>query len=214
MSKAPKKVSNTVIAIVTSRKGNLMIAGDRRASWGYHYAQSMDVPKINKKENVLLGATGHGDMCSLFVDDGGFDIPEKKVKSVNSYMFHIFKPAVVKFLISQGYGNKSKEDKTNLSLPPGMFCEIVVGIEGEAWSMIIENPCSEASDILAGHVSLGRVSIPYATGCGGHGTADGIIRYEIKRKGYLTKADLRAILEVVADISPGVDDKIDIIESD
>lgn len=208
--KPDKKISNTCIAIIKNRQGKLLMAGDRRSSWGYHYAQSMDIPKINKKDGVLLGATGHGDMCSLFVDDGGFEIPEQNVKLTAKYMYHIFKPAVIKFLLNQGYGY-SKDRQTHLKLPPGTYCEVVIGISGEAWSMTIENPCLEESEFLEGHVSVGRVSIPYATGCGGHGTADAILRYELKRKGYITKEELRQALEIVADISPGCDDEIDII---
>jgi len=207
-----KKISNTVIALVKNKKGKLMIAGDRRSSWGYHYAQSMEIPKINKKNNILLGATGNGDMCSLIVDDGGLEFPEKEVDSVTTYMYHVLRPSVLKFLINQGYGYKDKYSK--LELPPGMFCEIVLGIEGEAWSLIIDNPFSEDSDQLGGNISLGRVSVPYTTGCGGHGTADAPILYEIRKKGYVTKEELKMILEVVADIAPGCDGKIDIITAD
>lgn len=205
------KKSSTVIAICKNKKGKLMIAGDRRVSWGYHFAQSMEVPKISQKDGILLGATGHGDLCALFVEDGGFEIPEQKTSHTNTFMYHIFKPAVRKFLIGQGYGYKDKDRGEILRFPPDMYCEVVLGINGEAWSMIIQNPMGEDSNEMAGDISVGRVSIPYATGCGGHGTADAIIRYEVMKKGYITKDELKSALEIVADISPGVGQPIDVI---
>lgn len=209
-----KRKSMTVIAVCKNKKGKLMMGGDRRVSWGYHFSQSMEVPKISKKDGILLGATGTGDLCSLFVEDGGFEIPEREVKHINKYMYHIFKPAVMKFLVNQGYGHKDQHKAPRLELPPDFYCEVVIGIDGECWSMVIENPMPDDSSVLAGHVSIGRVSVPYATGCGGHGTADAIIKYEIQKKGYITKDEFKTALEVVADISPGCDGRIDILLED
>lgn len=205
----------TVIAVCKNRTGKLMMAGDRRDSTGWHYAQVMEVPKINKKNGLLIGATGSSDLCSLFVDDDAFEVPERKVKSVNKYMHHIFKQEVVSFLVKQLYGRKDKETVTpTLLIPPNKSCEVVIGIDGETWILTIDNALPEAVDSLLGHLALFRVSSPYSTGCGGQGTPDGIFKYLLRTKGYITEKDLRTTLEIVAEISPGCNDTIDVIKED
>lgn len=208
--KPEKRISSTCIAVIRNRKGKLVIAGDRRCSWGYSFSQSMEFPKINKKDNILLGATGSGDMCSLFVEDGGFTFPERKVKCLNSYMYHSVKPAVHRFLLNQKYGNKD-----TLLLPPDTFVEVVIGIEGQVWSLIVQNPLSEGShEQFAGSIDIGRIpSIPYVTGCG-RSSAYSILMYELKRTGYLTHQHLKDALAITAEISPGCDGVIDIMSED
>jgi len=186
-----------------------MIAGDRRCSWGYGFAQSMEFPKINKKEGILLGATGSGDMCSLFVEDGGFKFPEKKTKCLNTYMYHTVKPAVHRFLIGQKFGKKDE-----LMLPPDCYVELVIGIEGQVWSLIVQNPLEGTKEHFAGTIDIGRIpSIPYVTGCG-RSTAYGILLYELKKTGYLTKDILKIVFEITGQVSPGCDSVCDILTED
>ena len=203
-----KRKSNTVIAICKRRDGKLMIAGDRRCSWGYSMAQSMEFPKVNKKDNILLGATGHGDLCSLFVEDGGFKFPERKVKCVNSYMYHTVKPAVHRFLIGQKYGNKGE-----MALPPDTYVGIIVGIDDQVWELIISNPL-EGGHHFAGDISIGRIpAIPYAVGCGGLTTLS-VMNYILKTKKYLTKKDLEDSVQMAIDMSPGCGGECDVITQD
>lgn len=207
--KPEKRMSSTCIAIIKNRKNKLVIAGDRRCSWGYSFAQSMEFPKINKKDNILLGATGDGDMCSLFVEDGGFKFPEKRVKCLNTYMYHTVKPAVHRFLLAQNYGKKG-----DLLLSPGTYVEVVIGIEGQVWSLTIQNPLPEGVEHMAGDISLGRIpSIPYVTGCG-RGSAYSVLKYIKKTRGIITKEDLLAAMEITAEISPGCDNVIDVMVAD
>ncbi len=207
--KPEKKISNTCIAIVKNRKGKLMIAGDRRCSWGDSFAQSMEFPKISKKDNILLGATGSGDMCSLFVEEGGFQFPEKRTRCLNTYMYHTVKLAVHRFLLGQKYG---KNDE--LMLPPGTYVEIVIGIEGQVWSLVVQNPLKEDTAHFAGSIDLGRIpSIPYVTGCG-RSVAYGILMYELRKTGYITKDILKDTFEITGQVSPGCDSICDIIIED
>ncbi len=206
-----KKTSHTVIAICKLQNGKLAIAGDRRCSWGFHMAQSMEFSKINKKDNILVGATGTGDLCELFVETGGFSFPEKRVKCINSYMFHTLKPAVHKFLVNQKMGEKNE-----LRLSPGSYVEVVIGIEKQVWSLIVHNPLDEAiahADPFAGEISLSRIpAIPYATGCGGV-PALAVLNYIKHKQGFLTKDDLREAMVQAAFLSPGCDDVFDILVS-
>jgi hypothetical protein len=203
-----KRKSGTVIALVKDRQGRLVMGGDRRSSWDMSFSQTMDIPKINNKGGVLLGATGGGDLCSLFVDIGGFQIPEKTVKCVSTYMYHTFKPAVHKFLLNQKNSHKGE-----LALSPGAYVEVVIGIEGTAWSMLVHNPLSGDTDIFAAEISLGPIAVPYATGCG-RDTTYGILHYELARKGYLTQQILRDAIEVTNKISPGCGGGVDILTED
>jgi hypothetical protein len=207
MSKPDRKKSMTCIAIAKNKSGKLMIAGDRRSSWGWSKAEEMEVPKINKKDGILLGATGNGDLCSLFVEDGGFNIPEKKTDCINTYMYHVFKKAVHKFLMSQYFSTKDV-----LALPPDSYVEVVIGIEGQAWSLTVLNPL-EDSDHYAVEIMVSRVTLPYTTGCGGI-PALAVLKHEKNKKGYLTKQDLEDSVKIAGQISPGCDEKVDIIIGD
>lgn len=208
-----KKMSQTCIAIVKLRNGKLAIAGDRRCSWGFHMAQSMEFSKINKKNNILLGATGTGDLCELFVETGGFNFPEKRVKCINSYMFHTVKPAVHRFLLSQKY----EHDKGKIALSPGSYVEVIIGIERQVWSLVVHNPLEEHiahADPFAAEISLGRIpALPYATGCGGI-PALAVLNYIKQKQGFITKEDLKQALVQAAFLSPGCDDQIDTIVED
>lgn len=206
--KPEKRKSNTVIAICKRRDGKLMIAGDRRASWGFSMAQSMEFPKVNKKDNILLGATGHGDLCSLFVEDGGFKFPERKVKCLNAYMYHNVKPAVHRFLIGQKYGTKD-----TMSLPPDAYVAVVIGIDDQVWELCVSNPLEDGHH-FAGDISLGRIpAIPYATGCGGLTTLS-VMNYILKKKKHLTKQDLEEAVQMAIEMSPGCGGKCDVITQD
>lgn len=203
-----RKTSHTCIAICKNKQGKLMIAGDRRSSWGWDKAESMEVPKISKRDNILMGATGSGDLCSMFVDEGIFHIPEKKTESMNTYMFHTFKKAVHKFMISQTFSQKD-----NLVLSPDSFVEVVIGIEGEVWSLIVNNPLPDSHANFASEIQIQRVSTPYATGCGGI-PALAVMKYEKKKQGYLTKQNLKDAVEIAAEISPGCDNVVDVLVAD
>lgn len=203
----------TVIAVVKNKQGKLMMGADRRLTIGYHYAQDMETPKISKKNGMLFGATGNGALCSLFVEEDAFDVPDKDIKSINRYMYYIFKDKVIDFLINQGYGFKNKHTGERIiKLPPDTGCEVVICIENQVWCMSLENHLEDEYSECS--VSLERISAPYSTGCGGHGTPDSVFKYILQTKGYITKQDLHTTLEIVAEISPGCNDKIDILVSD
>lgn len=204
----------TVIAVVKNKQGKLMMGGDRRSSMGWHYSQSMETPKISKKNGILVGATGSGGLCNLLVAKGGFKLPKCQPEyDVDFYMYNIFKPKLDNFLRRHGYINTTGA----LDAPPGHAIELVLGVKNEVWSVGIgreDSSFNEPPPHMGIILDMDRMSSPYATGCGGHGTADAIFRFMMLEKKYITKDELEKALKVVADISPGVDDNIDILVGD
>lgn len=192
----------TCIAICKDKNNRLMIAGDRRSSWGWHKAQSMPKPKISSRSNVLLGATGDGFLCSLLVDV--MKIPKRGTKDLDQYMFNDFYNAVYIELIKHGLG----EEHNLLKIPEEMGCELIVGIENRVFTINIEN--REKDKISPeGIIAIDEVNTPYATGCGD--SADAVLRYILKTKKYIAEKDLKTAIEVIADIAPGCDNNIDLI---
>lgn len=199
-----KKQSRTCIAIVKTKRGKLIMAGDRRASWHWGHAESMNRPKVMKRNGLLLGATGNGSLCSLLVDL--MVIPSIKT-DINTYMFFTFREAVLKILLNQGYGDKDK----NLHIPPDSGVSLVVGIQGHAFVVDIDNPYDTEHTTKGGLISIDEVSTPFATGCGGP-SALPILLAERKREGHSTKEHLKLAMEIAADISPGCNNLIDFIQ--
>lgn len=204
------KVSNTCIAVIKN-EGKLIMAGDRRASWGFDQAQKMPIPKISKKGNLLMGATGNGYLCSLVVDIIKFPA-RTKTQTIAEYMFTTIPNTITKELIKRGFGTSSDL----LKLPHSYDAEIVIGCEGEVYSIIIGNNYSDDSaEGALGHIIVDVVNTPYATGCGGQWAWGVLDEHELLKKDNLLsltpEASLRRALTVAARNSPGCDNNIDII---
>lgn len=211
-----KKQSHTCISVIKTKSGKLIMAGDRRSSFGWDRAEVMDRPKISAIKNgerknakgklynsgdILLGATGSGSLCTLLVDV--LQVPDIDTDS-DTYMFFKFKEAIFKLLVNQNYTDKDK----NLHIPPDMAVELVVGLQGTVYTVNIDNPYSTDSVAKGGLIQIDVVSTPYATGCGG-ASALPILLANKKLKGYNTREDLKLAMEIAADISPGCDNEID-----
>lgn len=205
-----RKVSNTCIAVIKN-EGKLIMAGDRRASWGIDQAQKMPIPKISKKGELLIGGTGNGYLCSLIVDIIKFPSITKN-QSISEYMFTVIPNIITKELIKRGFGTSSKL----LKLPHDYSAEIVIGCRGEAYSIIIANDYSDdSSEGALAHIIVDVLNTPYATGCGGQWAWGVLDEHELLRKDSLLKLapedSLRRALIVAARNSPGCDNNIDII---
>ncbi len=183
-----------------------MMAGDRRASWDWGKAQSMPKPKIRKRKGLLLGATGDCFLCSLFVDI--MDIPKRKEKqTLEKYMFEDFYLAVKAELLVHGFA----DEHHILKIPEDIGCEVLVGVEGKVFIIDIVNT-EFRKESTQGLILIDEVALPYAAGCGD--SVEAILRYVLKTKKSISKADLKLAVQVIAEISPGCDDKIDILVED
>lgn len=201
-----KRQSNTCIAVLQNKKTKkLIMAGDRRVSWGASQAQAMPHPKISKRAGLLMGATGDGDLCDLIVHIMEIDVQSDLD---NMTFFHQYLYEKIKtLLLYKGYG----DEHGILRIPTDLSSEILIGRQKELYSIIIENPENEGTN-LYGNISIGQLNVPYATGCGGSLAWGSLLTtkdLKISEEDRLTIA-----LKVAASVSPGCDANIDIFLED
>lgn len=182
----------TCLAMLKDKKGNLWFAGDRRMSWGMHKAIKSPMPKVTKRNGVLLAGTGDASVCDLVTDH--FPIPDVNYeKHLQSYMFDTFVPKLKEFLRTNGYLQKERD-----ALVEGSG-SIVIGIDDKLFELYL----SEAN------ISYVCVEAPYAAGCGGQLALGSLLTTEgTKMK---IKDRLKLALRVAAKASPGCDGHIDIL---
>jgi ATP-dependent protease HslVU (ClpYQ) peptidase subunit len=198
-----KKQSRTVIAVIKNKKGKLIMAGDRQASLDWGMGVTMPRPKINKRNKILLGATGSGGLCTLFVDV--MEIPDIET-DLDTYMFYVFRKSMMKALKSQGYVDKDG----SLRLPVDTYCELVIGMQGKCYSVIVSNG-DLAEDHYGSQIMIDENPVPYATGCGGL-PALGVLKGKLLEEGQNTQEHLELAVKVACDISPGCGLPLDIIK--
>ena len=206
------KVSNTCIAVMEV-DGVVYMAGDRRVSWDWSQAQSMPVPKINKRCEMLIGATGSAFLTSIIVDVIQYPKIKRGEKQMD-YMINVICKEIRESLIGHGFRNGFGM----LKIPSDYYAEAVFVIRGKAFSISVENRYdSDSADGSMAHVVGDAISYPYATGCGGQ-WAWGVIHEhgELINSGKLKmtpETSLTRALKVAAKYSPGCDSKIDIINN-
>ena len=197
-----KKITHTCISAIKLRDGRIMMAGDRRCSWGWGFAAECPEPKVIKKNGFLLGGTGDSDFLELILD--AFE-PDQEGE-LKTYLHFKFKRDVAKFLKQQGY----RDEHDLLRLPAEADCEILLAKENKLFVVTfrpgeLERPLPEPSII-----SIGEVKPPFAVGCGA-ASALPILLAKLKEVSYNTKEHLRLAMQTAADISPGCDGRVDFI---
>lgn len=195
----------TCIAICKNRQGKLMMAGDSRVTFGDGTkVHSVAWPKVKKRNNILIGAAGHGSICSLIVDV--MKVPKRGTKDLLTYMHNDFYNAVHSELTSHGYS-----DQYNLlKIPKSISSEAVVCIEGRVFAVSIGN--DEDTPDVNGLISIDEVDIPFATGAGEG--AELILRYLESNKQSISENTLKKVLTFISKINPTCDDKITVIAED
>lgn len=221
----------TCIAAIRNKKGKIMMAGDRRASWDFSQAQSIPRAKITKYSNMLFGATGDGALCSIFVNL----LPRllkplkedvKSADEIDLYMHSHFYDTAYQLLMQKGFG-----DQHNLLVVPSdVSCECLIAINNLLYHVTIQNP-DPHKELNSGMISIDELALPFATGCGGQwawGAADALKSDDIyiqdkkrhdKEGKYIIrkmtdKELLLKMMNVAAKNSPGCDAVIDIISED
>lgn len=204
-----RKKSNTCLAVIKHHK-KLYFAADRRSSWGFDQAQKMPRPKLSKKNGVILAATGDGFLCHLLVDV--FEPPKYEFgiwdsqELLDTYMHYPFFKAIKKLLLDKGFC----DEHHILKIPNDVSCELLVGLRGHCYTVIIENLDPE-NHFPNGTISIDEVGLPYATGCGGQWAWDTLDCLEtLEQDGLLARMKpndkLSRALDSAAKHSPGCGD--------
>lgn len=201
-----KKNSGTCIAILADKNGKLIMATDRRMSWGMSQAQVMPGPKCFKREGILLAGTGDAHLCTLLTKRMHLPYYPPEINP-EDYVHEAIYNSIKEILISKGF---SQDDK-NLHLPVDSSVELVVGIKGRVFSIDVCNPSKDLD--FNGIIRIDEVSVPYATGCGGQ-LAWGSLLTTARIKKLGAEERLTVALFVASEVSPGCDNNIDFIEED
>lgn len=200
------KTSGTCIVALKNSRGKILVAADRRASWSFSKAVTMNKAKVRKRDGIIIAGTGSGALCSLFVD--AFTPPEYNGEDLDIFMHFVFHRAIKKILTNHDYADEHKV----LKIPSDSGCELIIGIAGHVYTVDIFNPEEEHTHIN-GLINIDEVPTPYTTGCGGEhakGAIDACMHHGIKD----TRLIATTAIKVAANNSPGCDDKIDIVVED
>jgi hypothetical protein len=187
-------------------KGVLWFAGDRRISWNFSKAIKGPRPKVTNRNGILLAGTGTSFVCDLVTDQ--FPVPEYiKGTDTFGYIHKMFIPELIKWLRSEGWAGEH-DRKLNIECEgdadDAPMAIIVIGVGSDLYELDIDNKmiCADAIDA------------PYATGCGGALALGSLLTTEGLGDIKLScKQRLGIALRVAAQISPGCDANIDIINN-
>jgi hypothetical protein len=182
-----KKQSKTVIAVVRTKRGKLLMAGDRRVSYEDGTIYNCPYPKIRRLHNgILIGASGDSGLCKLCVDGlVTYEFPELETDH-DTYMYYTFIPALVKLIKQQpGYQDQHKI----LRIATTELCSLLVALKGRLYTVDIMNPEDGAVDATLSRIILDDAPVPFAIGCGGS-VAMTILNDKLEAMKYNTRDDL------------------------
>lgn len=180
--------------------GKIVLAGDRRMSWGMHKCQMKPTSKVVKKNGILIAGTGACYILTLVRDILKFPIITKREDTLN-YIHNKFVPVLINLLKTKGMIKNGM-----LNVPKELHTAIIVAIKGNLFEIDIGN-CEDV-----GIVAVDEVGLPYATGCGGQLAWGSLLTTEDSKKS--PQERLKIALNVAAAVSPGCDGNIDIVEED
>jgi hypothetical protein len=198
------KTSNTCIAVVRDKKGKLVFAGDRRASWHWGKAEITPRPKVIKRDGLLFGGTGDSYLIDVIAELTPILETTPNITAFE-YMHSIFYNSIMDVLMIKGWVDKEGRCR----FPSGAFAEIVVGIKSELYAVYISNDCDDPQD--TGTVSIVPIATPYATGCGGPIAHGSLLTSEVLKPRMSAEDRLTLALRAAAAVSPGCDDNIDLV---
>lgn len=181
----------TCISIMRDKKG-LVMGGDRRCAGNMGTAYSFPTMKIKKMNaNSLIGAAGSGSMCQLII--GHFNTnTQDPLKYVTE---------MKEFLVGLGYHNSDGK----FQVSEDTHCRVLYTIGDLAYEIEI----SDSGGIS--EIGYDPVPIPYAIGCGGK-YAHAILLHE-QKDGINKTKDMVSAMKISAQLSPGVDDSLDLVYS-
>ena len=207
--KKSSPISTTCIGVLKMPNGKLIMAGDRRMSWGFSQAQKMPGSKVIKRQGLLLGGTGSCYLLTILSKLCPIpDVIDKlDDEMVETFVHTSLKKEIHDFLVSQGFGDKD----SHLIIPGDLSIELLIGIRGRLFSVIVENADSDTAD-ARGIIVIDEVNLPYATGCGGQLAWGALLESEDSDK--TPKERLRRALKAAAEVSPGCDKNITFVQED
>lgn len=207
MTKVIRPISNTCILATQQKNKKIMIATDRRVSWDFGQAQTMSIPKLVKRDGVIMAGTGSAYLCDIILHS--LDLSDRKDMSVYDFMNEFFYNRLKKLFIRKGF----HDEHQRLVLPADVSVEVVLAIDHLLFSICVSNPEESNpysnSASLQGLIDVVQLSLPYGTGCGGQ-WAWGAIEGLKDVKDLSLKEKVIIAMNVAAKYSPGCDNNIDI----
>lgn len=189
----------TCIAALKKKNGKIIIASDRRMSWGMGKQQKKPKPKSVGKGGLLVAGTGSCFVLSLAREV--LEFPEiGKDQDPVQYMNNEFSFALRKLLLDKGMGSNNE-----LKVPQDLSAALLVACKGHLFEVDMAASPETSSVII-----IDEINTPYASGCGGALALGSLMTTEGSK---LTERErLKIALKVAAKVSPGCDGNIDYVE--
>lgn len=194
------KKTKTVIACIKTKRGKVIMAGDRRITMNDSIVYSCPYAKIKKhKSGILIGGCGDVHLVKLIVHI--FESPLVQVNDADTYMYNIFRPKLIKFLSQHKYA-----DGDNLKLALKEHCALLVVVLGRLFVVELVHQDESGSGLV-----LDEAPLPWAMGSGADTTYPSLIE-ALQRDGQNTKEHLKTACELAAQIHPSVGLPLDYIQ--
>lgn len=190
----------TCIAVLRKKNGKLIMAGDRRMSWGMMKHQVKVTPKVHKRNGLLIGGTGTCYIIELAHTILKVRPPNKKEDPV-IYINNVFLEEFKKLLMNKGF----KKDG-NIHLTNSFRTILIIAIKSKLFELEVDVD----NDKNFSFIIVDQIEAPYAHGCGGYYALGSLLTTENMRMP--EEERLTIALQVAAKMSPGCDDNIDILE--
>lgn len=190
----------TCIIGCKDKYGTLWMAGDRQVTSGRDKHKKSD-PKITIKNNMLVGCSGHSDICSIVLEL--FEPPIRNAgDSAFKYLHNEYLPSLTlhlkHYLLETNLGSDTPRQRI-LSQLSECFT-ILIGLEGELFSI----------DSTGKRLRIYKESELEAIGCGAQ-TARISFRAINKVSKRAIDKKLKLALELTAESNTGCDNNIDVL---
>lgn len=182
----------TCISVCRNKDGRLMMAGERKLTIGEELVQYMSKPKIMKRDGILIGAAGGGNLSSIFVEV--MKIP-KVIPDTTEYMYVTFYKAVYQELKAMNFVNTAGE----LNIPEPMECTVLVCVNNLLYRVNICGPDKKGN---TGYIAVDEMETPFAIGSGAMVATTSLLKDIGGSSKLLTRKHLVSAIKLACQIDP------------
>lgn len=201
------KKSNTVIISLADGK-HLYFGGDRKVAWGMEKAIVSPIPKVAKRNNLLLSGTG--DAALTFELVHRTDVPIYNNTCPQTFIHDKLVPTMIKDLRKKGFVDLSERNTIPYhSGGTDPNCTLLVGLVHKNKPAVFE------VEFTTGFILASQVTATYAHGCGGDyaiGAIKALTESNLKLSEKLSPEEvILTAIRIASELSPGCDNNADII---
>ena len=178
-----------------TKGGKIMMGGDRRASYGWDYAQNLPLPKIIKRGDFLIGGTGDCSLLTLILDNF---YPSLGSEDLTTDLHYRIKTSLSKLLKEHGF----KDEHNLLRLQSNTELQLLLGVGGRAFVVDFTGGHNPDTLIEPSVITIDETALPFAVGCGSMAAITSLLK-DKELTGYNKKEHLIEAIQWACRISPG-----------